>query len=206
MQIFLVAFTLASLVLAGPIPSRKPGYNFGNQAAKSKIDLFVDPHCPASKAFFGVVTKALATKIDGVPLIEKVAVTYNIQPLPYHHHAFLALKLTKFLEVKYPDSIPKFLSIQFDKVDDYNTGGLNKSLNEAKQMLIQDAIQAIGKQDPTIAEAFTNDEYEIQARSAFKYAALKGVTGCPFFFVNSVRVEEVPASTGDLVKFLSQYI
>lgn len=206
MQKIILTLTIVSLTLAGPVPTRKPGYNFGNLAAKTKIELFVDPHCPASKAFFDLLTPALNTQVKGSLLLNQLAIAYHVQPLPYHHHAFLSLKVIKFLEQKYPSDLTKFLAIMFNKIDFYNAESLNRSHDEVKKFLILDAVAAIGHGDDNLTKVFTTTEYEREARFAFKYAAYRGVTGCPFFFVNGVRVEDMPESVKALVNFLTRYI
>ncbi len=203
----LTLFSLAILcALSTPPPSRIPGFQVGTLGRKSKVDLFLDPHCPASKEFAQLTAQVLKVAVNEKPLSEQLTFYVHFLPLPYHQNAFLAVKVLKLIEKRAWGKFWDFLSLQFDKIPDYTSGALSKSESAVKQELIADAIKVIGSSSPDIQSVFETQEWEIEARLAFKYAAYRGVTGTPMLFINGVLVEDVPEGVEGLVQLFSKYI
>lgn len=170
------------------------------------MDLFLDPHCPASKVFAKLAAEALQVRVNNKPLKELLSFYVHFLPLPYHQNAFLAVKVLKLIERRAWGKFWDFLSLQFEKIADYTSGALAKSEGAVKKELIADAVKVIGYPSPDIENVFETQEWEVEARLAFKYAAYRGVTGTPTFFVNGVVVEEVPDSVEGLAQLFSKYV
>ena len=198
--------TLLAFSLSTPIPSKKTGFIIGNIRARSQLDIFLDPHCPASKDFYFLLKDVLMTKVKDVPLIEQVTLVIHYQPLPYHQNAILSIKVLKYFEKNLREAVLPFLERMFKTMDDYNSGSVSRSQAEVKIRLYEDATSVIGKVDPELGNVFRSIEFEVESRLAFKHAVSRGVTGAPFFFLNDVLVEEVPETKDRFVKFLEEYI
>ena len=100
-----------SFITSATVPPRNPGFSIGNPHAPSRIDIFYDPHCPASQDHHSLFKKVLATKVNNVPLIDQISITYHYQALPYHKNSFLSTKILKYLERKHPGSVIPFLEL-----------------------------------------------------------------------------------------------
>lgn len=201
-----LALLFAAAVLATPPPPRTPGFQVGNPLAKSQLDLFLDPHCPASKEFWEFARKAMGSLVEERPLWELLGVRVHFQPLPYHQSAFLALRVFKLIERKAWGKFTDFLDLMFAKIPDYTVGALTKTQDQVKAELIADAVKAVGASTPELVKVFETPEWEQEARLAFKYAAFRGVTGTPFLFVNGVLVEDTPETVEEFVKFLARFV
>ena len=204
----LAALTMISTcVNQTPIPSRQEGVEIGNPAAPSRIDLFLDPHCPMSAAFFSILTSILDANVKGKKLRDSISINLSIFPLPYHHNSFFAATALNFFRTKHVKHFTDFLQIQFDSIDKYTVDA--KTLNElqVQQLILQDAKKAFGSDDSSdVSEIFSDASYNNNARITFKYGAFKGVTSTPSLFINHVLVTGLTADKNALLALLSNFV
>ena len=202
----LITLIFLAFCLATPIPSKKPGFTVGNIQARSQLDIFLDPHCPMSKIFYFLLKDVLLAKVNDKPLIEQVTLVVHYQPLPYHQNSILSIKVLKFFEKNHREAVFPFLELMFNKIDDYNAGGVVKSQAELKNALLIDAVSVLGKDVPDLGNVFKSLELEIESRMSFKHAVSRGATGAPFVFLNDVLMDDVPESRDQFIELLTKYI
>ena len=204
----LAALTMISTcVNQTPIPSRQEGVEIGNPAAPSRIDLFLDPHCPNSAAFFNVLKSILDADVKGKKLRDSISINLSVFPMPFHRNAFLAATALNFFRTKHVKHFTDFLQSQLDSVDKYNVDA--KALNEpqVQQLILQDAKKAFGSDDSSdVSEIFSDASYNSNARITFKYGAFKGVTSTPSLFINHVLVTGLTADKNALLALLSNFV
>ncbi len=205
-----ILFAAAMIQLANcqtPIPSRLEGVELGNAAAPSRLDVFVDAHCPFSQKFFTVLKSSLDLPVKGKPLKEQLSINIHIFVLPFHHNSFLAAAALNYFRNKHIDHFSDFLEIQFNSIDKYNSGSKDLPQTAVQALLIEDAKTALGKDvTPDVTTIYDDPAYNSGARITFKYGASRGVNGAPTLFMNQVIVGDVPFTNDDLIAFVTDFV
>ncbi len=201
-----ISLLAAQCLTETPIPPKQEGVEIGNPTSSSRVDIFVDPHCPNSAKLFHNFKEVLDAEFKGKKIRDSISINLQIFPLPFHRNAFLAATALNFLRTEHPKHFVDFLQIELDSVDKYNTDAQVLSEGQVKELLLADARKAFGPDDSSdVAKIFSDASYNSAARITFKYGAFKGVTGTPSLYINHVA-SPIPETSQDLFYLLARYV
>ncbi len=189
------------------IPPAQEGVEIGARGSSSRLDIFLDPHCPDCTSFFTLLSSILDSEVNGRKLRDAISINIHIFPWQFHRNSFLASIALNFFRTKHVRHFVDFLKIQLANVDKYNVDA--KSLNQFKvqDLLIEDAKKAFGSDDSSDADQiFTDPSFNSGARVTLKYGDYRGVTATPFVLINQVAINDVPENKDDLLDLFSKYI
>lgn len=190
---------------ATPIPAANPGFPIGaTSPTPSRVDIFMDPHCPACVHLVPDLKGALDTVVDGRKLREQIEVNLHYLPLPFHPFSFSSIVALKFLEDKYPTAVLSFLEIMAANQAKFNEELWDTPLNGVRDIL-KDLVKQVIPKDAPNPFVFTS-AYLDAARLSFKYVMAREVNGSPTVLVNNMPLDSAPSSASQWVKVLGQYL
>ena len=192
---------------APPPPAARPGFQLGTPGTRSRFQLFIDPHCPSSAAFFPLFLKAisLATKDGDAPIASKLDIRLHIYPLPYHYYAFSATLLAHFIAKKYPTYFTDFLNLQLSKLDKYN-GEVKADLATVRHWLEEDVYQVIKVRDDDVPKVWDDKELKEKVDLDWKVAPDNRIPGTATGVMNGVNIGDLPLDVGKIQELLKKYI
>ena len=194
--------TLCSLTL-----NSMPGYTLSNSNPSIQLEVFVDPHCGDSAAFWENFESLLDESIDSrTTFTDAVSLRVHMFGLPYHHNSFLACQMLNFFEDKSPNEYLCFLDSMFKNKDYFNGQLTNHS-----QDYVQGEIIALGKDcllrtDSKVEKVFENPRLFTKARYDFKYAAKKAIFSYPTVLLNGFEQDVTGMSTEEMLAFFKNVI
>mmetsp|Transcript_67329 Transcript_67329/g.78112 ORF Transcript_67329/g.78112 Transcript_67329/m.78112 type:complete len:238 (-) Transcript_67329:95-808(-) len=203
--VLLAIFAVATAEQSIPIPPTVEGLLVGNANATFQIDAFIDLMCSDCLADWSTMKDVFNDVTQ-----YGVSFRFHIFPLPYHTYAFLFATAANFFitQASHEDAM-KFLDFAFSvQPQFYNDVVANLSFNQITQNVVNLAVAAFPNYNQSqLLDAFTNMDYNIAARTSWKYAAAHGVTGTPTFHANGIPID---GSDGfaytDWINFLKQYV
>jgi len=188
-----------------PIPLASPGFSIGaTKPTPSRVDVFVDPHCPFSKGLLENLQFALDKFWNVVRLGDQIEVYIHYVNLPFHPFSHSAIVALNYLEAKHPKAVLRFLGLMFANLVKFNKELWDQKQSAVRQLLSQFVQQAIGSGEVP-SDVFT-DTYLQAARLTFKYAMNREVYGSPVVHINWVKLDDVPSTGTALFDLLKQFL
>ncbi|KAJ7966911.1 Thioredoxin superfamily protein [Quillaja saponaria] len=195
--LFLVFFFYLSFkALADYIPPAKlDGFVYGNQPFTRDtilIEAFYDPVCPDSRDSWPPLKQVLGYYGSSVSLV------VHLLPLPYHDNAFVTsrvLHIVNDLDTSATFPLLEWLFKHQEKF--YNARTRNLSRASVVDEVVKSATEVVGRSYYNeIKAGFNNAKTDLKTRVSFKYAASRGVSGTPFFYVNGFLLSDTGSSIG----------
>lgn len=181
----LILLALQSLVGGDYIPPKKyDGFVYKNRHHLSydtiQIEAFYDPLCPDSADSWPPLKKALHHYSSRVSLV------VHLLPLPYHDNAFVASRALHIVNSLNRTATFPLLEAFF-KYQAAFFGAPTRNLSRAfiVDEIVKFTSATVGNSYHTsIKNGFNDTNSDHLTRISFKYAASRGVSGTPFFYVN----------------------
>ncbi|KAF7829536.1 uncharacterized protein G2W53_011869 [Senna tora] len=177
-------------------PARFDGFVYGNMAYDSDtilIEAFFDPVCPDSRDSWPSLKRALTYYGSRVSLV------VHLLPLPYHDNAFVASRALHIVNAL--NSSATFPTLEwFFKHQEKFYGAKTQYLSRASIVdeIVKSVTKVVGASYySSIKNGFNDRKTDLQTRVSFKYSALRGVYGTPFFYVNGFLLPD----TGNAVDY-----
>ncbi len=188
-------------------PHRLEGVEIGTRGSGSRLDLFVDAHCPDSSDFYILLNSVLDTEYNNKPLRQQLSVNLHIFVLPFHFNSFLAAIVLDFMKFRHIEHFIDFLEIQFASYSKYDFESMELSQYAIQDLLIQDAKRALASNSTTdVDTVFEEASYDYSARTTYRYGCSRGVYDTPTLFVNDVMLPDLNFTKESLFTFLMAYI
>ncbi|XP_061359302.1 uncharacterized protein LOC133303405 [Gastrolobium bilobum] len=187
---FLVFFTADADYIP---PSRLTGFPYKNWSFDFDtilIEAFYDPLCPDSRDSWPPLKQALHHYGFRVSLV------VHLLPLPYHDNAFVASRALHIVNTLNTSATFPLLEWFFEHQEKfYNAQTRNLSRASIVEEIIKSAAKVVGSSYcNAVNDGFSDRKTDLQTRVSFKYAALRGVYGTPFFYVNGFLLPDTGAT------------
>ena len=144
---------------------------------------------------------------------DKVQVTYGFHMLPYHHGIWEVSLLLPYIEdLCHSDSKYCDLYLDYAWFCLINRNWVMYDISRSIDNLIQTWTATVAsrffldKEELRTLFSSRTDTHnsEMRTRTMYKYAAHKGVSGTPYYFVNEVKVVDYPKTADDWLKLLQK--
>lgn len=193
-----------------PIPSHPEGFTYPRKSTKAptaRFDLFFDLNCSACQGYYPEWKQFIAMEVNGQPVSELVEIYYHLIALPYHHNAFFCHKLAAFIEAKFNHATLDYIQTIFDNQGQFLAGGA-ADLNEEEVIdkLVTVASKGTGIEENELRKAWDGRDYEMLARTEWKYAVAHGIVGTPGVMLNGVLIQSPPFSAQDMYSQWKPYV
>ena len=145
--------------------------------------------CPDSKAAHPILKNVLKEYTPS-----QLSLRLHFFPLPYHTNAFLVAKSAFVLHAIQKSTLHLWVETMYANQNAFS----NTATNTTSSASIQASLASLALMTfPSISTTDYNTmwtEMEMGTRIAWKYAASRGVTGTPVFFVNEVIVSNADST------------
>lgn len=163
-------------------PARLDGFVYRNQHLPDSIliEAFYDPVCSDSRDSWPPLKQALTHYGSRVSLV------VHLLPLPYHDNAFAASRALHIVNALNRSATFSMLEGFFEHQEKFNSAQ-TKNLSRAsiEDEIVKSVTKVIGSSHyNSIKQGFNDRKTDLQTRVSFKYAASRGVSGTPYFYVN----------------------
>ncbi|KAL2346217.1 hypothetical protein Fmac_000217 [Flemingia macrophylla] len=175
-------------------PSRVDGFVYENGSLDLLdtilIEAFYDPVCPDSRDSWPPLKQALHHYGSRVSLL------LHLLPLPYHDNAFVTSRALHIVNSLNSSATFPLLEWFFSHQEKFY-GAQTRNLSRASiiEEIVKSAAKVVGRSYyNAIKKGFNDTKSDYQTRVSFKYAALRGVYGTPFFYVNGFLLPDAGGS------------
>ncbi|KAJ1421588.1 Thioredoxin-like fold [Sesbania bispinosa] len=154
------------------------------------IEAFYDPLCPDSRDSWPPLKHALHHYGSRVSLV------VHLLPLPYHDNAFAASRALHIVNALNRSATFPLLEWFFKHQEKFY-GAQTRNLSRAsiEEKIVKSVTKVVGNSyHSSIKSGFNDTKTDHQTRVSFKYAALRGVYGTPFFYVNGFLLPDTGAA------------
>ena len=167
--------------MAIPIPHRPSGFLFGDAAAQTTIDAFIDIQCPHSRTIWPTLLE-VSEYYKGKP----VSLRVHLITLSNHRQAWdMSLGLFAFADgdtKKFYD----FATFMYERQSQfYNGPFLHKTHDDLMQLVADFAEEHSGADREKFFNRMNDSDIYVQARTPIRYAAKKAVWATPTLFINN---------------------
>ncbi|KAI5385314.1 uncharacterized protein LOC127100483 [Lathyrus oleraceus] len=181
----LLALQLQVLLVGGDYipPAKSDGFVYKNRHFNFdaiQIEAFYDPLCPYSAESW----PPLQTALDHYDA--RVSLVVHLLPLPYHDNAFVASRALHIVNgLDRSATFPVLKSFFKHQEKFYGAPTRNLSRASVVDEIVKFVTSVIGNSSETsIKNGFNDTNTDLLTRVSFKYAASRGVSGTPSFYVN----------------------
>lgn len=189
------------------VPGRQSGYSYGTGKTNIEIEAVYDLTCSDCKAYDPKFQAFLKSDWLDSTVGDQIKVTYTFFPLPYHHGCWFVHKLLPYFE---DQCRTEGQTCNYIEYINFSLANQNDVLN-ARASLQEDMVNNWTKKvadqfklkQQDLIDAVHSSENEDRLRTMWKYAASKGATGTPTYFVNSIMLLDPPYQTADWLKLLN---
>ncbi|CAL0305878.1 unnamed protein product [Lupinus luteus] len=171
-------------------PAKSDGFGYKTHSINLNsvlIEAFYDPVCPYSRDSWPPLRKALHHYGH-----HRVSLVVHLLPLPYHDNAFVASRALHIVNGLNTSATYPLLEWFFKNQEKfYNAPTRNLSRASIVKEIVKSATEVVGKSHyKSIKNGFNNTNTDLLTRVSFKYAASRGVSGTPTFYVNGFLLPE----------------
>ncbi|XP_028758705.1 uncharacterized protein LOC114717665 [Neltuma alba] len=163
-------------------PARLDGFVYRNQHHPDSvlIEAFFDPVCPDSRDSWPALKQVITHYGSRVSLV------VHLLPLPYHDNAFVASRALHIVNALNKSATFPMLEWFFKHQGKfYNAQTKNLSRASIEKEMVKSVTEVIGRSYySSIKSGFNDRKTDLHTRVSFKYAASRGVSETPFFYVN----------------------
>lgn len=194
-----------------PIFGTFPGYIEGSAASGITVNLIYDYLCSDCLAENPIIEELMQSAFLDGTVADWVQFTYTSFPLPYHTHAYQVNQLVPFFmdlciesdSTCFNDSYRDFAFANQSTI----LGMKDTSQNDFVDWWSEQIATQFNLDKSLVLSAYDySSPYATDSsqRDFLKFAWARGVTGTPFAFVNSVKLDSVPTDVDSWLDLLNQ--
>eukprot|EP00753_Platysulcus_tardus_P015232 PLAT493.1.p2 GENE.PLAT493.1~~PLAT493.1.p2 ORF type:complete len:270 (-),score=119.25 PLAT493.1:264-1073(-) len=167
-----------------PIPPRPLGIAQGALDAPVVLETFMDQLCPDSAVAWPTMLQVLNHYGK-----DKLRLLFHVFPLPYHHNSYFASMGLKYLQAQGNESATlDWISLVFKNRAQFLPPTTPSMTAEQVQASYGKLAATLGIDGADFTAALSNRTYDLDLRTAWKYACTRAVAETPTFMVNGVVV------------------